>query len=88
MGFRPYGALTVEHEFSGDSRAIQFAETAAPVIVNTWDIGRDKETYARASVGAAATVMGGVSVDAAVTTTFGRDGGQEMGGHVGVRAAF
>ena len=88
MGFRPYGALTVEHEFSGDSRAIQFAETAAPVIVNTWDIGRDKETYARASVGAAATVMGGVSVDAAVTTTFGRDGGQEMGGHVGVRASF
>jgi outer membrane autotransporter protein len=88
MGFRPYAALTAEHEFSGDSRAIRFAETAAPIIVNTWDIGRDKETYARAAVGASATLMGGVSVDAAATTTFGRDGGQEMGGHVGVRASF
>jgi outer membrane autotransporter protein len=88
VGFRPYASLTAEHEFSGDSRAIRFAETAAPVIVNSWDIDRDKETYARAAVGASATLMGGVSVDAAATTTFGRDGGQEMGGHVGVRASF
>jgi uncharacterized protein YhjY with autotransporter beta-barrel domain/phospholipase/lecithinase/hemolysin len=87
-GIRPYGSLTAEHEFSGSSRAIDFAETAAPIIVNTWDIDRDKGTYARASVGMAASLMGGVSVDAAVTTTLGRDGGQEMGGHVGVRASF
>ena len=87
-GIRPYGSLTAEHEFSGSDRSIEFDQTDAPIIVNTWDIGRDKGTYARASVGMAATLMGGVSVDAAVTTTLGRDGGQEMGGHVGVRASF
>ena len=31
---------------------------------------------------------GGASVDAAVTTTFGRDGGQDVAGHVGLRASF
>ena len=87
-GLRPYGAVSAEHEFSGDHRAIDFAQTDAPLIVNTWDIGRRKETYARASVGAAATIMGGVSVDAAATTTFGRNGGQEVAGHVGLSAAF
>jgi outer membrane autotransporter protein len=87
-GFRPYGSLTAEHEFSGDGRAIDFAQTDAPLIVNSWDVHRRKGTYARASVGAAATLMGGVSVDAAATTTFGRDGGQEVAAHVGLSAAF
>jgi len=87
-GIRPYGSLTAEHEFSGGNRAIDFAQTSAPIIVNRWDISRDKGTYARASLGAAATLMGSVSVDAAATTTFGRDGGQEMGGQVGLRASF
>jgi uncharacterized protein YhjY with autotransporter beta-barrel domain len=87
-GIRPYAALTAEHEFSGDSRVIRFAQTDAPIIVNSWQVNRDKDTYARASFGAAATLWGGVSLDAAVTSTVGRDGGQEMGSHVGLRAAF
>jgi uncharacterized protein YhjY with autotransporter beta-barrel domain len=87
-GLRPYAALTAEHEFSGDSRVITFAQTDAPVIVNFWNVSRDKDTYARASFGAAATLWGAVSLDAAVTSTLGRDGGQEIGSHVGVRASF
>jgi len=87
-GLRPYAALTAEHEFSDDGRAIDFAQTDAPIIVNTWDVNRGKGTYARAAVGASAKLMGGVSVDAAATTTFGRDGGQEVAGHVGLNAAF
>ena len=87
-GIRPYAALTAEHEFSGDHRAIRFAQTDAPIIVNSWDVSRDKETYARVSVGAAATLLGATSVDAAVTSTFGRDGGRDVAGHVGLRASF
>jgi uncharacterized protein YhjY with autotransporter beta-barrel domain/phospholipase/lecithinase/hemolysin len=88
QGIRPYFALTAEHEFSGDGRVISFAQADAPLIVNRWDVTRDKETYARVSVGAAATIMGGTSLDAAVTSTLGRDGGQETGAHVGLRASF
>jgi outer membrane autotransporter protein len=87
-GIRPYAALTAEHEFSGDSRVIRFAQTDTPVIVNSWEVSRDKDTYARASFGAAATLWGGMSLDSAVTSTLGRDGGQEIGAHVGVRANF
>jgi uncharacterized protein YhjY with autotransporter beta-barrel domain/phospholipase/lecithinase/hemolysin len=87
-GIRPYAALTAEHEFSGDSRVIRFAQTDAPVIVNSWEVSRDKDTYARASFGAAATLWGGASLDSAVTSTLGRGGGQEIGAHVGVRASF
>jgi uncharacterized protein YhjY with autotransporter beta-barrel domain/phospholipase/lecithinase/hemolysin len=87
-GIRPYAALLLEHEFSGDSRAIQFSQTSAPIIVNTWDVTGHKETYGRASLGAAATLVGNTSLDMAVTTSIARDGGQDLGAHVGLRASF
>jgi hypothetical protein len=78
----------VLRSFSGDGHLIHFAQTDAPLIVNHWAVSRDKGTYGRAAFGAAATVWGGASIDAAVTATVGRDGGQETGAHVGVRASF
>jgi uncharacterized protein YhjY with autotransporter beta-barrel domain/phospholipase/lecithinase/hemolysin len=87
-GLRPYAAVTAEHEFSDSRRSLDFAQTDAPIIVNTWDVNHGKGTYARVALGASARLMGGVSVDAAATTTFGRDGGQEVAGHVGLNAAF
>ena len=87
-GIRPYAALTAEHEFSGDGRVIRFAQTSAPIIVNRWDVSGDKDTYARASFGAAVSPWQGASLDSAVTSTLGREGGQEIGAHVGFRTAF
>ena len=87
-GLHPFADLTAEHEFSGDDRLISFAQTSAPTIVNSWDVSRDKETYARLSVGANATLTGAFSLDAFVSTTFGRNHGQETSGQVGVKAAF
>lgn len=87
-GIRPYGSVVAEHEFSGNGRIIRFAQTDAPIIVNSWEVSGKKETYARASVGMAAIITGSVSVDAAASTTFGRDGGDAVGGQVGIRANF
>ena len=87
-GLHPYVALTAEHEFSGNGDVIHFSQVDAPLIVNSWDVSRTKGTYGRASFGAAATLGGGLSVDSALTTTFGRNGGQEVAAHVGVRASF
>ncbi len=87
-GIRPYLDLTAEHDFSGNGRVISFAQTSAPTIVNRWSIGRGKDTYGRASFGAAADLWSGMSLDAAVTTTFARKGGSDTGAHVGVRANF
>ena len=33
---RPYAAATVEKDFTGDGRTVQFALTAAPTIVNSF----------------------------------------------------
>jgi outer membrane autotransporter protein len=87
-GLHPFLDLTAEHDFTGDDRLITFAQTDAPTIVNTWAVSRRKDTYARVSAGASANVAGSVSVDAFVTTTLGRDHGNETGGHVGVKARF
>jgi outer membrane lipase/esterase len=78
-GLHPFVDLTAEHDFSGDDRLITFAQTDAPVIVNNWTATRSKETYGRVSGGASANLVGGLSIDAAVSTTLGRDHGQELG---------
>jgi len=87
-GLHPFIDLTAEHEFSGNGRVITFAQTSAPTIVNSWQVSRGKETYARLSGGANATLTGNFSVDAFVSTTMGRNHGQETSGQVGVKAAF
>jgi outer membrane lipase/esterase len=87
-GMHPFVDLTAEHDFSGDDRLISFAQTDAPTIVNSWTVRRDKETYARLSGGMSANVVGGLSIDATASTTFGRNHGQEIGGQVGLKARF
>jgi uncharacterized protein YhjY with autotransporter beta-barrel domain/phospholipase/lecithinase/hemolysin len=87
-GLHPFVDLTAEHEFSGDHRLITFAQTSAPIIVNTWSTSRDKETYGRLAGGASANVGGAFSIDVYGTTTLGRDHGQEIGGQIGVKAHF
>jgi outer membrane lipase/esterase len=87
-GFHPFVDLTAEHEFDAGHRAITFAQTSAPIIVNTWDVSRGKQTYGRIAGGASADLGGGFSIDAYGTTTLGRDHGQELGGQLGVKARF
>jgi outer membrane autotransporter protein len=87
-GFSPFLAATVEHEFTGDDRLITFAQTTSPAIVNSWNVTRDKETYGRLSGGLRASLGGMLSLDANVSSTIGRDGGQELGAQIGVKTAF
>jgi outer membrane lipase/esterase len=86
-GFRPFVDFVAERDLSLNDRVITFAQTSAPTIVNSWDASRGKETYARISGGGSAN-LGRVSVDAFVTTTLGRDYGNEVGGQLGVKARF
>ena len=85
---RPFVSATLEHDFTGDDRTITFSQTSAPGIVNSWGIGGGKQTYGRLSGGAAASILTGTSIDAAVSATVGRDGGNELGAHLGLRMGF
>jgi outer membrane lipase/esterase len=87
-GLHPFVDATVEHDFSGNDRLISFSQVSAPVIVNSWAVGRHKDTYGRLSGGASANLTGGLSIDAFVSTTLGRDHGNETGGQLGVKARF
>lgn len=87
-GLKPFVDVTAEHDFSGNDRLITFAQTSAPTIVNSWAVPRGKDTYGRLSGGATASLARGVSLDAFVSTTLGRDGGNETGGSIGVKAKF
>ena len=93
LGYANPAALTVvdvtaEHEFSGDGRLIRFAQTDAPGIVNQWEVTGDKQTYGRGSIGASADVWRGIGINVSASSTFGRDGGQEVSGQLGVKAQF
>jgi outer membrane autotransporter protein len=87
-GLHPFADLTAERDFTGDDRFITFSQTTAPTIINTWSIPRGKETYGRFVAGGSANVMGGLSIDASVSTTFGRDYGEEVSGNLGLKARF
>jgi len=87
-GFRPFVALTAEHDFTGDDRLIRFSQTSAPIIVNSWTATRDRETYGRVSGGGSADISGNLSIDATASSTLGRNHSEEMGGQLSVRMRF
>lgn len=87
-GLHPFVDLTAERNFTSNDRLISFAQTDAPIIVNQWGVPGHKQTYGRLSGGASASLTGNVSIDAFASTTLSRDGGQEVGGALGVKARF
>jgi hypothetical protein len=79
----------LEKDLEGDSRTATYSQVAAPTIVNRFQIaGRDKGVYTRLSGGASAALGGAISVNAFVSSTLGKDQGNETSAHVGLRAGF
>jgi uncharacterized protein YhjY with autotransporter beta-barrel domain len=87
-GLHPFIDLTAEHNFTKDDRLITFDQTSAPGIVNSWAIPGRKQTYGRLAGGASATLIGALSIDAFISTTLDRKGGQVTGGNLGVKVGF
>lgn len=86
---RPFAAAVVEKDLSGDSRTLRFAQTATPTIVNRFDLGeRDTGVYTRFSGGASAQLTRTIQLDVAGSTTAGRDQGDEVIVHGGIRVGF
>ena len=89
VSVRPYLSAMVEKELSGDAQTIRFAQTTAPGIVNSWSLGdRSKSAYGRISGGGSAEILSGVAMNAVLSTTVGRDDGNDVSGHVGLNVGF
>ena len=86
---RPYAAAVVEKDFTGDERTFSFSQTSAPGIVNRYRVeDASKNIYGRLSAGLSAAILSGISVNAVVSGTVGKDQGNETSGQLGFRAAF
>jgi len=89
VGLKPFVQASLEKEFSGDGRTIRFAQTSAPVIVNSWALeNQSKKLYGRVAGGASAAILPGTSVDVQLGTTVGKDEGNETNAQVGLRVGF
>ena len=86
---RPFAAATVEKDFNGDGRTVHFAQTSAPTIVNSFTYAdRSKKAYGRLAGGASAAILSQVSLDVAMSSTFGKKQGEEVSAHVGFKVGF
>jgi outer membrane autotransporter protein len=86
---RPFASAMVEKDLKGDERTVTFAQTATPTIVNRFSLGeRDTGLYTRFSGGASAQLGRNLQLDVAASTTAGKDQGNEVSVHGGVRLGF
>jgi outer membrane lipase/esterase len=75
--------------FDDDPRTIRYALTAAPTIVNSWNVGGgDEDSYARLGGGANLQITHGITVQASGSTTIGQEGGDDSRASVGLRVGF
>ena len=86
---RPFASAMLEKDLKGDGRAFTFAQTTSPTIVNRFDLGeRDTGLYTRFAGGASAAIGERVQLDVHASTTAGKEQGNEVSAHVGVRLGF
>lgn len=86
---RPFLSAMVEKELSGGSRSIEFAQTSAPVIVNSFEFeSPSKRAYGRFNLGGSTALSTAVTLDAGVSLTVGRKYGNETSGQFALNVGF
>ena len=86
---RPFASAAIEKDFTGDERTVQFAQTSAPTIVNSFAFDdASKSAYGRIGLGLNAQILSSVSLDVAGSATVGKDQGEETSAQVGFRFSF
>jgi phospholipase/lecithinase/hemolysin/uncharacterized protein YhjY with autotransporter beta-barrel domain len=86
---RSFASAMIEKDLKGNSRTLAFTQTATPTIVNRFNLGeRDTGVYTRLSGGASAQLASTIQLDFTASTTAGKDQGNEVSAHAGVRVGF
>lgn len=89
MAIRPLFELALEKELDNNDTSVQFSQTTAPGIVNSWELDQgSRGAYGRLTGGFGASILAGVDLDAQASLTLGRDRGEETSAHVGLRVGF
>ena len=86
---RPYLSAMLEKELGDNDRVVRFSQTTSPGIVNSWSLGdRSKKAYGRLSAGGRAEILSRVSLNTVLSTTVGRDDGNDVSAQVGLNVGF
>jgi outer membrane lipase/esterase len=89
VSVRPYLSGMLEKELSDGSRTMLFSQTSSPGIVNSWGLGdRPDGVYGRISGGGSAQIVNGVTLNTVLSTTIGRDNGNDVSAQLGVNVGF
>lgn len=89
VGIRPYASALLEKDLIGDGRTLFYAQTSSPGIVNRFDYpDRSTKIYGRLTAGASASLLSMVDLLAQASATVGKDQGNELSAHLGVRIGF
>ncbi len=89
LSVQPYAAAALERDFEGDPRSVRYALTAAPEIVNSWQIpGRSDDLYGRLSGGVNFALGSSVALQVQATTTLEQEEGNEIAGSLALRIGF
>jgi outer membrane autotransporter protein len=89
VAFRPFVSASLEKDLEGDGRLATYAQVSASTIVNRFNIAeRDKGVYTRLSAGGSAAIAGTVSINAFISSTLGKNQGNETSGHAGLSIGF
>lgn len=89
LAVRPYASASIEREFDGDARTIRYALTAAPTIVNQWQLpARSDDIYGRITGGVNFTLTDTIALQLQASTSISQDEGNDASGFLAVRVGF
>jgi uncharacterized protein YhjY with autotransporter beta-barrel domain/phospholipase/lecithinase/hemolysin len=89
ISVQPYASAAIEREFEGDARSLTYALTAAPEIVNTWNMpGRSHDEYGRLTGGVNLALGSAIALQVQATGTLEREGGNDFAGSLALRVGF
>jgi outer membrane autotransporter protein len=89
LSLQPYASASVEKEFEGDERSVRYALTAAPEIVNTFNLpGRNRDTYGRVTGGVNLNLGSALALQVQASSTLEHREGNEFNGSIALRLGF
>lgn len=86
LAVRPYAIAAIEREFEGDARTIRYALTAAPGIVNRWNLPeRSDDLYGRITAGVNFELGAAATLQLNATAAIDQEEGDEVAGFLALR---
>ena len=86
--YSPFVNVTAQHDFRGSGRTVTTTQVTAPLLPVLTDVPDAGRTYGKVAAGISALIAGDLSGTLTASTTFARDGGNDVAVNGGFKVAF